>query len=384
MKTTTATSYLNIQIDTLLNNALVAHREQRQDDCKKRLVDAIDLIDAVDTLESIPDPSDSDDVEGWMEGNYAVHTKHQFDQWVKEATEPQYRRLEVGEKIQEGDEQFNKQEVWESVILKPGNTLVGSGKFRRRVTSTPTLETFLPEAKVAFKHCNTVDQAERCIAGWMDTAAQYSRNEEFYRGIVTRIGDLFGEAARTSDDGSIQDSVLALKVPELVKKALEVRDNAVGNVLDMSRGINERDRQIADLQVNRNAAQEECKRLRAENAKLTPVYRMLEPGEAILPGDEWEYPDGTWQIRAVIRSDETYQPSTIKDGWHAPHRRRIAPEQEYRMLASGEIVEDGDEVMTDDGGWKPVSVSGMPMCFGKYRRPIPLDPTPATTQNPPV
>lgn len=54
------------------------------------------------------------------------------------------------------------------------------------------------------------------IAAWMDTCAQAYRNADFYRGIVTQIGEMFGVAAKTSDDGSVQQDVLALKVPELV------------------------------------------------------------------------------------------------------------------------------------------------------------------------
>ena len=61
------------------------------------------------------------------------------------------------------------------------------------------------------------------IAVWMDTAAQFNRNEDFYRGIVCQVGEMFGNAAKTSDDGSLQDSVLALKVPELVRDALAAR-----------------------------------------------------------------------------------------------------------------------------------------------------------------
>jgi len=53
-------------------------------------------------------------------------------------------------------------------------------------------------------------------AAWMDSAAVFSRNADFYRGIVVQIGEMFGDAAKTSDDGSLQDSVLALKVPGLV------------------------------------------------------------------------------------------------------------------------------------------------------------------------
>jgi predicted butyrate kinase (DUF1464 family) len=63
------------------------------------------------------------------------------------------------------------------------------------------------------------------IAAWMSSAAEFSNNAEFYRGIVHKIGDHFGAAARTSDDGSVQDHVLALKVPELVDQAIRSRSN---------------------------------------------------------------------------------------------------------------------------------------------------------------
>lgn len=58
--------------------------------------------------------------------------------------------------------------------------------------------------------------AERERDAWIETAAQHCRNEEYYRGLVVQIGRLFGVAAMTSDDGSVQDHVLCAKVPELV------------------------------------------------------------------------------------------------------------------------------------------------------------------------
>ena len=61
---------------------------------------------------------------------------------------------------------------------------------------------------------------------WQETAAQESRNTAFYCDIVRQIGAQFGVAARTSDDGSVQDSVLALKVPELVAELAAERDAA--------------------------------------------------------------------------------------------------------------------------------------------------------------
>lgn len=71
--------------------------------------------------------------------------------------------------------------------------------------------------------CEGIGMVPQSTAAWYETARQFARNTEFYRGIVNEIGEMFGDAAKTSDDGSLQDSVLALKVPELVKRALESR-----------------------------------------------------------------------------------------------------------------------------------------------------------------
>lgn len=56
---------------------------------------------------------------------------------------------------------------------------------------------------------------------WMSTGEQYARNADFYQNIVIEIGEMFGDAAKTSDDGNIGDCVLALKVPGLVRETLD-------------------------------------------------------------------------------------------------------------------------------------------------------------------
>lgn len=61
------------------------------------------------------------------------------------------------------------------------------------------------------------------LATWMDEAARQMRNVEFYRGIVVQIGEMFGDAAKTSDDGTVQEDVLALRVPELVQALIQSR-----------------------------------------------------------------------------------------------------------------------------------------------------------------
>ena len=61
-----------------------------------------------------------------------------------------------------------------------------------------------------------VEEATRSAKAWEETAARHCRNEVFYHDLIVKIGEPFGFAAKTSDDGSIQQDVLALKVPELV------------------------------------------------------------------------------------------------------------------------------------------------------------------------
>ena len=66
------------------------------------------------------------------------------------------------------------------------------------------------------------DALKRTQVAWEETARQYADGMAFYRGVVQQTGELLGRAARTADDGSECDSVLALKVPELVE--VVVRD----------------------------------------------------------------------------------------------------------------------------------------------------------------
>ncbi len=58
---------------------------------------------------------------------------------------------------------------------------------------------------------------------WYNTAAEMSRNADYYRGLVVQIGKMLGEEAYISDDGSVQDDVLCAKVPELVASGLGLK-----------------------------------------------------------------------------------------------------------------------------------------------------------------
>jgi hypothetical protein len=115
-----------------------------------------------------------------------------------------------------------------------------------------TPETFMHEARQLAAQCwcdettsdRVMDPAlaeavAKRIAAWMNTAAEQCRGLEFYRGIIVKVGEPFGDAAKTSDDGSIQADVLALKVPELVDGLRAERDSlkATLSALDQPRLI---------------------------------------------------------------------------------------------------------------------------------------------------
>jgi hypothetical protein len=66
-----------------------------------------------------------------------------------------------------------------------------------------------------------IAQLQAEISGWIDFAAHESRGVDYYRGLLEKIGQFFGEEAYICDDGSIQEDILIAKVPELVEKLFE-------------------------------------------------------------------------------------------------------------------------------------------------------------------
>lgn len=93
------------------------------------------------------------------------------------------------------------------------------------------IETWMTEARQFAAQCWCDDETKdremdvvlaesiaKRIAAWMDTSAQAYRDADFYRNIIYQIGDILGIEAKTSDDGSVQQDVLCLKVPELVRR----------------------------------------------------------------------------------------------------------------------------------------------------------------------
>lgn len=69
-----------------------------------------------------------------------------------------------------------------------------------------------------------VTQAKREAANWEESAAQFLRNQEYYRGLVVKIGEIIGEQAYIRDDGSVCEDVLCDKVPEIIAAGKERGD----------------------------------------------------------------------------------------------------------------------------------------------------------------
>ena len=59
---------------------------------------------------------------------------------------------------------------------------------------------------------------------WKESAAQFCRNEEYYRGLLDKVASYLGPDVFVSDDGSVQDGPLRAKVPEMVA-ALAAENN---------------------------------------------------------------------------------------------------------------------------------------------------------------
>jgi len=62
-----------------------------------------------------------------------------------------------------------------------------------------------------------VEAISKRIANWMQIAAQHSRNEEYYRGLLVKCGEIIGKRSFECDDGTISDDVLCAKIPEILE-----------------------------------------------------------------------------------------------------------------------------------------------------------------------
>ncbi len=93
---------------------------------------------------------------------------------------------------------------------------------------------------------------------WKETARQFHQNEIFYRGIVHQVGELLGRDCYVSDDGSVQDEVLALKVVDVLRDRLaKQNDNAYAAIgwthadacVDLDQGRDPREKEVGGMLI---------------------------------------------------------------------------------------------------------------------------------------
>lgn len=77
-----------------------------------------------------------------------------------------------------------------------------------------------------------ITAAESQRNNWEKTAAQHLRNEQYYRGLLVQIGELFGLRLRICDDGSVSEGVVVAALPNQVKRLLVCHEMLVRQDLD--------------------------------------------------------------------------------------------------------------------------------------------------------
>lgn len=124
-------------------------------------------------------------------------------------TEPDFGQLNFSTDISHGDISFSTNGYDKIITIKENGDIFVKGNL---VTNDMDI---VKGFKELFSY-NSFNE----VQAWKDTAAQMSRNADYYRGLVVQIGKLLGKEAYISDDGSVQEDILCAKVPELVAAKL--------------------------------------------------------------------------------------------------------------------------------------------------------------------
>lgn len=134
-------------------------------------------------------------------------------------------------------ERYKTPMTWKIDFVRPDkvatyfvNQLIESQKTKEAIAHNWAADTAAAQLKSLMGSEHNLEEMkrsfERTLYVWLKDLHQANRDMEFYRGIVMQTGELLGAEAFTSSDGTVGDSVLALKVPELVKKLVEENNSS--------------------------------------------------------------------------------------------------------------------------------------------------------------
>lgn len=180
-------------------------------------------------------------------------------------------------------------------------------------------------------------------------------------GVVLRIGDKLQRIRSFANDGALQVSGETIDdaCEDIVNYAIIIKGIFRAQAAQHTEAAAEEDYEPDHYGHHNGAA-----------TVLQEGYRLLEEGETIEAGDEYERPPGKWhEVRFIVGQ-------TWRDTDHYPVRRPLAAEQQpaYRMLEDGEVIQEGDEFQVRrTGAWEKTHDPGWPVEAARginYRRPV--------------
>lgn len=80
------------------------------------------------------------------------------------------------------------------------------------MTHSPHLAGYIEQLGIPKTKADAIRERD----AWVESAAQFSRNEDYYRGLLDQCAEHLGDAVFIADDGSRSDSPLRAKIPEIV------------------------------------------------------------------------------------------------------------------------------------------------------------------------
>lgn len=171
------------------------------------------------------------------------------------------------------------------------------------------------------------------------------RSTTYYRNLIVECGEAIGKEAYTCDDGTVQQDVLAAKVPELVKALVEKREETADLIYGIMRD------EVNDI--------DECEKwLRAyAPEKLRKAYDIYDDSmydDSFIPEDD---------LKRIMRRKK------LRDDFEASDHTEGGA---YRHLDYGESIEEGDQIFdTYTARWCDIALSSVGRKAGGFLRPLP-------------
>lgn len=196
---------------------------------------------------------------------------------------------------------------------------------------------------------------------WKGAAAASERDRGYYRGLLVKIGELFGQEAQIADDGSDQGEVLAAKVPELVERlynSAALQTATIGSLEGQIRWNKAQTWGNKAAEYYQSKFEEKCKEcedLKSNIDQMLVAVASMEPPRA-QEGAKAMNDREVWMIADIRRLEEAPRGGSKLPDNRAPkfvHTDRETAEKE--LLRLQQRYPDGEFVLLEAVAWaRPV------------------------------